>query len=39
MTACLVFNHHCLPFESPKRADEAVPDFLIGYIGPHLRLK
>lgn len=28
MTACLVFNHHCLPFDSPQRADEAVPDFL-----------
>jgi len=28
MTACLVFNHHCLPFDSPQKADEAVPDFL-----------
>ena len=28
MTACLIFNHHCLPFDSPQRADEAVPDFL-----------
>ncbi|MDX9963708.1 hypothetical protein [Desulfobacter postgatei] len=28
MTSCLVFNHHSLPFDSPEKVDEAVPDFL-----------
>lgn len=28
MTACLVFNHHSLPFDTVEGADQAVPDFL-----------
>ena len=28
MSSCMVFNHHCLPFDSQEKAEQALPDFL-----------
>ena len=28
MTTYMVFNHHCFPFDSQEKAEDALPDFL-----------